>query len=113
MAGRFFVRTTRRPASGAVHLLPRDVPVTLLADEEAARRVNVFDIALRANRVDLAASWVKNFAAGRGLSLGLPGATMCAQSSAVTEGPVWPVPLSPGWPRRHGWLIFGVARRKE
>jgi hypothetical protein len=101
MAGRFFVRTTRRPASGAVHLLPRDVPATLLTDE-AARRVNVFDIALRANRVDLAASWVKNFAAGRGLSLGLHGATMCAQASAVTGGPIWPVPLSPGSPRRHG-----------
>jgi dienelactone hydrolase len=55
----------------------------LLTEEEAADRANVFDIALLAERVDLAASWVRESAAGRSLPLGLFGASTGAAAALV------------------------------
>jgi putative phosphoribosyl transferase len=55
----------------------------LLTDEEAADRANVFDIALLADRLDQAATWVSTIAAVRGLPLGFFGASTGAAAALV------------------------------
>jgi len=53
----------------------------LLSNDEAADRANVFDIALLADRLDQAATWVRNMAAGRRLPLGFFGASTGAAAA--------------------------------
>ena len=55
----------------------------LLTDDEAASRANVFDIPLLAERLDQAATWVSDCAAGRGLPLGFFGASTGAAAALV------------------------------
>ena len=75
----------------------------LLTEDEAAHRANVFDIALLAERLDQAASWVGDSTAVQSLPLGFFGAStgaaaalvaaggapMCVPSSAVADDPTW------------------------
>lgn len=53
----------------------------LLSNEEAEDRANVFDIALLAGRLDLAATWVRDMASWRHLSLGFFGASTGAAAA--------------------------------
>ena len=55
----------------------------LLTDQEAADRTNVFDIALLADRLDQAATWLGTIAAGRDLPLGFFGASTGAAAALV------------------------------
>jgi putative phosphoribosyl transferase len=55
----------------------------LLTEGEAANRANVFDIALLAERLDQAATWTGDSAAGRGLPLGFFGASTGAAAALV------------------------------
>ena len=55
----------------------------LLTEHEAANRANVFDIALLADRLDQAATWVGDSAAARGLPLGFFGASTGAAAALV------------------------------
>jgi len=55
----------------------------LLSNEEAEDRASVFDIALLAGRLDLAATWVRDTASGRHLPLGLFGASTGAAAALV------------------------------
>ena len=55
----------------------------LLTDEEAANRANVFDIALLAERLDQAASWIRDSAAGENLPFGFFGASTGAAAALV------------------------------
>jgi putative phosphoribosyl transferase len=57
----------------------------LLTEAEAASRANVFDIALLAERLDQAATWVAASAAGRDLPLGLFGASTGAAAALVAS----------------------------
>jgi len=56
----------------------------LLTDAEAAQRRNVFDIALLADRLNLAADWVALCAAGRSLPVGFFGSSTGAAAALVT-----------------------------
>ncbi len=83
--------------SGSSHLSPRNLLVAatlqraglatllfdLLTEREAMHRANVFDIPLLADRLDQAADWVAASAAGRGLKLGLFGASTGAAAALV------------------------------
>ncbi len=83
--------------SGSSRLSPRNMMVAgalqqaglatllfdLLTDAEAARRSNVFDIGLLAERLDQAADWIGQSLA-RGLPLGLFGASTGAAAALVT-----------------------------
>ena len=55
----------------------------LLTEDEAANRANVFDIALLAERLGHAATWVGDCAAGRALPIGLFGASTGAAAALV------------------------------
>ena len=55
----------------------------LLTENEAASRANVFDIKLLAERLDQAATWVGDSAAGRSLPLGFFGASTGAAAALV------------------------------
>jgi putative phosphoribosyl transferase len=55
----------------------------LLSNEEAQDRANVFDIALLADRLGQAATWVRNMAAGQPLPLGFFGASTGAAAALV------------------------------
>ena len=55
----------------------------LLTETEAASRANVFDIKLLAERLDQAATWVGDCAAGRRLPLGFFGASTGAAAALV------------------------------
>jgi dienelactone hydrolase len=55
----------------------------LLTEHEAASRINVFDIALLAERLDQAATWAEDCAAGRSLPLGFFGASTGAAAALV------------------------------
>jgi putative phosphoribosyl transferase len=55
----------------------------LLTEDEAAIRANVFDIALLAERLDQAASWSGDCAAGQSLPLGFFGASTGAAAALV------------------------------
>jgi len=55
----------------------------LLTESEAASRANVFDIKLLAERLDQAATWVGDSAAGRSLPLGFFGASTGAAAALV------------------------------
>ena len=55
----------------------------LLTESEAANRANVFDIPLLAERLDQAATWVGDCAAGRNLPLGFFGASTGAAAALV------------------------------
>jgi putative phosphoribosyl transferase len=55
----------------------------LLTEREAADRAKVFNIALLADRLNEAATWVDNNAIGRGLSLGFFGASTGAAAALV------------------------------
>jgi alpha-beta hydrolase superfamily lysophospholipase len=57
----------------------------LLSNEEAGDRTNVFDIALLAGRLDQAAGWVRDMAAGRDLPLGFFGASTGAAAALVAS----------------------------
>ena len=56
----------------------------LLTNDEADDRTNVFNIALLAERLDQAATWVREMACGRSLPLGLFGASTGAAAALVT-----------------------------
>ncbi len=55
----------------------------LLTEDEAASRINVFDIALLAERLDQAATWALDCPAGRNLPLGFFGASTGAAAALV------------------------------
>ena len=55
----------------------------LLTNDEADDRTNVFNIALLADRLDQAATWVREMASGRSLPLGLFGASTGAAAALV------------------------------
>jgi putative phosphoribosyl transferase len=83
--------------SGSSRLSPRNTVVAealqraglttllfdLLTESEAASRANVFDIKLLAQRLDQAATWVGDCAAGRSLPLGFFGASTGAAAALV------------------------------
>ncbi|HTR15868.1 MAG TPA: dienelactone hydrolase family protein [Acetobacteraceae bacterium] len=83
--------------SGSSHLSPRNRFVAgelqsaglvtllfdLLTEQEAANRANVFDITLLAERLDQAATWASENAAGRNLPLGFFGASTGAAAALV------------------------------
>lgn len=83
--------------SGSSRLSPRNIFVAealqhagfatllfdLLTEEEEANRANVFDIALLAERLDQAATWVGDNAAVRNLPVGLFGASTGAAAALV------------------------------
>jgi putative phosphoribosyl transferase len=83
--------------SGSSRLSPRNASVAnalrqagfatllfdLLTDAEADDRANVFDIALLADRLDQAATWVRGMAGGQSLPLGLFGASTGAAAALV------------------------------
>lgn len=83
--------------SGSSRLSPRNASVAeslqqaglatllfdLLTDAEAARRHNVFDIPLLAERLLQAAEWTSNCSAGRGIPLGFFGASTGAAAALV------------------------------
>jgi dienelactone hydrolase len=83
--------------SGSSRLSPRNTMVAhalqqaglatllfdLLTESEAAQRENVFDIALLADRLDLATEWIIGYPATRGLPIGLLGASTGGAAALV------------------------------
>jgi putative phosphoribosyl transferase len=72
-------RFSPRNASGFATLL-----FDLLTNDEAENRSNVFSIPLLADRLDQAATWVREMASGRSLPLGFFGASTGAAAALVT-----------------------------